>query len=107
MFQDYHYGGDEHGDDDLNYVEHANKAEMLNVYMVYLCCVDVAIGAPYDDEGAGSVYIHQGSRNGLVKEPAQVDYHPITPLKCFSDYKLTVKTSLLQLNVHKLFTLFD
>ncbi|XP_046693527.1 integrin alpha-6b isoform X2 [Silurus meridionalis] len=33
---------------------------------------DVAIGAPYDDEGAGNVYIYHGSSNGLKKEPSQV-----------------------------------
>ncbi|MCI4393824.1 hypothetical protein PGIGA_G00161930 [Pangasianodon gigas] len=33
---------------------------------------DVAVGAPYDDEGAGSVYIYHGSSDGLKKEPAQV-----------------------------------
>ncbi|XP_017312927.1 integrin alpha-6b isoform X1 [Ictalurus punctatus] len=33
---------------------------------------DVAVGAPYDDEGAGSVYIYHGSSSGLNKEPAQV-----------------------------------
>lgn len=41
-------------------------------HMGYLCCVDVAVGAPYDDEGAGSVYIYHGSSSGLNKEPAQV-----------------------------------
>lgn len=62
----------EHGDNDSNYGEHANKEEMLNVHMACLCCVDVAVGAPYDDEGAGSVYIYHGSSDGLKKEPAQV-----------------------------------
>ncbi|KAG7315921.1 hypothetical protein KOW79_020787 [Hemibagrus wyckioides] len=33
---------------------------------------DLAVGAPYDEEGAGCVYIYQGSSNGLKKEPAQV-----------------------------------
>ncbi|TSK17965.1 Integrin alpha-6 [Bagarius yarrelli] len=33
---------------------------------------DVAVGAPYDDEGAGRVYIYHGSSSGLKKEPAQV-----------------------------------
>ncbi|KAM9454427.1 integrin alpha-6b isoform 2-T2 [Clarias gariepinus] len=33
---------------------------------------DVAIGAPYDDDGSGNVYIYHGSKNGLDKEPAQV-----------------------------------
>lgn len=35
-------------------------------------CIDVAVGAPYDEEGAGCVYIYEGSSNGLKKEPAQV-----------------------------------
>ncbi|KAK3511058.1 hypothetical protein QTP70_030093 [Hemibagrus guttatus] len=33
---------------------------------------DVAVGAPFDEEGAGCVYIYQGSSDGLKKEPAQV-----------------------------------
>ncbi|XP_027035125.1 integrin alpha-6b isoform X2 [Tachysurus fulvidraco] len=33
---------------------------------------DVAVGAPYDEEGAGCVYIYHGSSNGLKKEPVQV-----------------------------------
>ncbi|KAF5909276.1 integrin alpha-6-like isoform X2, partial [Clarias magur] len=33
---------------------------------------DVAIGAPYDDDGAGMVYIYHGSTNGLKNPPAQV-----------------------------------
>ncbi|KAM4698805.1 integrin alpha-6 isoform 2-T2 [Rhinophrynus dorsalis] len=32
---------------------------------------DIAVGAPYDD-GFGKVYIYHGSRNGIMKEPAQV-----------------------------------
>lgn len=31
---------------------------------------DVAIGAPY--EGNGAVYIYLGSKDGLIKEPSQV-----------------------------------
>lgn len=78
LFRHDHYGGDEHDDNDFNYGEHANKEEMLNVHMGYLCCVDVAVGAPHDDEDRGNVYIYHGSSNGLTKEPAQVEYHPIT-----------------------------
>lgn len=33
---------------------------------------DVAIGAPYDDDGMGSVYIYHGSDGGLKLKPAQV-----------------------------------
>ncbi|XP_060716302.1 integrin alpha-6b isoform X2 [Tachysurus vachellii] len=33
---------------------------------------DVAVGAPYDEEGAGCVYIYHGSSSGLKKEPVQV-----------------------------------
>ncbi|KAG1695759.1 Integrin alpha-PS2 [Nymphon striatum] len=36
---------------------------------------DVVIGAPYEgDDGQGTVYIFQGSRNGIVKKPSQVIY---------------------------------
>ncbi|XP_062865373.1 integrin alpha-6b isoform X1 [Trichomycterus rosablanca] len=33
---------------------------------------DVAVGAPFDDEGAGSVYIYHGSSRGLQTDPTQV-----------------------------------
>ncbi|XP_012691773.2 integrin alpha-6 [Clupea harengus] len=33
---------------------------------------DIAVGAPYDDGGAGKVYIYHGSANGIITEPAQV-----------------------------------
>ncbi|XP_053554416.1 integrin alpha-6 isoform X1 [Bombina bombina] len=32
---------------------------------------DIAVGAPYDD-GFGKVYVYHGSRNGIIKEPAQI-----------------------------------
>lgn len=70
-----------------------------------LCCVDVAVGAPYDDEGAGSVYIYHGSSNGLKKEPVQVIYYPITPTFTVSDSildrTLTKTITVLLMTVHK------
>ncbi|XP_048095453.1 integrin alpha-6 isoform X1 [Alosa alosa] len=33
---------------------------------------DIAVGAPYDDDGAGKVYIYHGSANGIITKPAQV-----------------------------------
>ena len=33
---------------------------------------DVAIGAPYENDGEGVVYIYRGSLDGLVKTPMQV-----------------------------------
>jgi len=33
---------------------------------------DLAVGAPYDDGGHGSVYIYLGSDEGIVREPSQV-----------------------------------
>lgn len=33
---------------------------------------DIAIGAPYEDNGV--VYIYLGSSNGLIKEPSQVSF---------------------------------
>uniref|UniRef100_A0A4W6FWN8 Integrin subunit alpha 6 n=1 Tax=Lates calcarifer TaxID=8187 RepID=A0A4W6FWN8_LATCA len=33
---------------------------------------DIAIGAPYDDSGAGKVYIYHGSAQGINTSPAQV-----------------------------------
>lgn len=34
--------------------------------------VDIAVGAPYDDNGAGRVYIYHGSAQGIKNMPAQV-----------------------------------
>lgn len=33
---------------------------------------DLAVGAPYDEEGRGTVFIHLGSIDGIVREPSQV-----------------------------------
>ncbi|XP_062383758.1 integrin alpha-6-like [Sardina pilchardus] len=33
---------------------------------------DVAVGAPYDDDGIGKVFIYHGAADGIVKKPAQV-----------------------------------
>ena len=33
---------------------------------------DLAVGAPYDDDGRGTVYIYLGSTDGIVREPSQV-----------------------------------
>uniref|UniRef100_A0A8C4P1D2 Integrin, alpha 6a n=1 Tax=Dicentrarchus labrax TaxID=13489 RepID=A0A8C4P1D2_DICLA len=35
---------------------------------------DIAIGAPYDDGGAGNVYIYHGSAQGIKTSPAQVGF---------------------------------
>lgn len=41
---------------------------------------DIAVGAPYEDGGAGKVYIYHGSAQGINTSPAQVGfidlYHP-------------------------------
>lgn len=36
---------------------------------------DLAVGAPYSDEGYGAVYIFLGSKNGIIKDPTQVSHH--------------------------------
>lgn len=41
----------------------------MNVISFYS---DVAIGAPYEDDGEGVVYIYRGSNKGLVETPMQV-----------------------------------
>lgn len=33
---------------------------------------DLAIGAPYDEDGAGTVFIYLGSNEGIIREPSQV-----------------------------------
>lgn len=33
---------------------------------------DVAVGAPYEDNGRGVVYIYNGSPTGLLSKPSQV-----------------------------------
>uniref|UniRef100_A0A6Q2Y4G2 Integrin alpha-2 domain-containing protein n=1 Tax=Esox lucius TaxID=8010 RepID=A0A6Q2Y4G2_ESOLU len=33
---------------------------------------DIAVGAPYDDSGAGKVYIYHGSADGINTKPAQI-----------------------------------
>lgn len=49
-------------------------------------CDDIAIGAPYD--GNGAVYIYLGSRNGLSEKPSQIisanDFDNIVPKKITS-----------------------
>lgn len=34
---------------------------------------DLAVGAPYDLDSSGSVYIYLGSSEGILREPSQVD----------------------------------
>ena len=33
---------------------------------------DLAVGAPYENQGSGTVYIYQGSKNGLGDRPSQI-----------------------------------
>ena len=33
---------------------------------------DLAIGAPFADDGYGRVYIYLGDKNGVIREPSQV-----------------------------------
>ena len=39
---------------------------------LFLLSTDIAVGAPYDDSGAGKVYIYHGSAQGIKTSPAQV-----------------------------------
>lgn len=39
---------------------------------LFLLSTDIAVGAPYDDSGAGKVYIYHGSAQGIKTIPAQV-----------------------------------
>lgn len=38
-------------------------------------CVDVAIGAPHEDELKGAVYIYNGRKDGISPTPSQVPRH--------------------------------
>lgn len=38
----------------------------------YVKIVDVAIGAPYEDDGWGAVYIYNGCPTGLATKPSQI-----------------------------------
>lgn len=40
----------------------------------FLSHADIAIGAPYDDGGAGKVFIYHGSAQGITTGPAQVSF---------------------------------
>lgn len=40
----------------------------------FLSHTDIAIGAPYADDGAGKVYIYHGSAKGINSSPAQVGF---------------------------------
>ena len=44
----------------------------LVLFSIIVSFVDVAIGAPFQEDGVGTVYVYQGSANGLSDVPAQV-----------------------------------
>ncbi|XP_022240619.1 integrin alpha-PS1-like [Limulus polyphemus] len=50
---------------------------------------DLAIGAPYEENGSGAVYIHLGSAHGLITEAAQVIKPSDFPRKALPRLKLT------------------
>ncbi|KAJ8416861.1 hypothetical protein AAFF_G00327390 [Aldrovandia affinis] len=54
---------------------------------------DIAVGAPYDDEGAGKVYIYHGSADGIDTTPAQVLKGNDPSIKLFG-YSLAGKMDL-------------
>lgn len=40
-------------------------------YLIFINKIDVAIGAPWENNGTGIVYIYKGSRNGLMPQYTQ------------------------------------
>lgn len=67
---------------DINLDSYEGSYSRCNLHPVYqllshyskllLFHTDIAIGAPYDDSGAGKVYIYHGSSQGINNTPAQV-----------------------------------
>lgn len=47
----------------------------------YFAYADVVIGAPYEDDGKGAVYVYHGSRSGLQNSYAQVSKVPIVNIR--------------------------
>lgn len=48
-------------------------ANTISILMLVTCslCSDIAIGAPYENEGHGAVYVYHGSSRGLTNQYAQ------------------------------------
>lgn len=44
----------------------------INFFFWFCSCTDLAVGAPQEDDGAGKVFIYQGSAQGVQTIPAQV-----------------------------------
>lgn len=43
----------------------------MYLYYPQVKILDIAVGAPYEDEGRGVVYIYNGSPTGLISKPSQ------------------------------------
>lgn len=54
----------------------ATRAFSQNVFV----SADFAVGAPYEMNGAGRVYIYHGSAIGINTRPAQVGAIPLSPV---------------------------
>ena len=59
---------------------------------------DVAIGAPYEDDGEGVVYIYRGSLGGLVETPMQVLSSVFTFV--FDRRRVQIKRTILMQALH-------
>ncbi len=63
-----------------------NLVVNIIIYLIYsvFCAVDVAIGAPEEDDYGGAVYIYQGDATGIVQKYSMVIKHFISIFICNS-----------------------